>query len=107
MLRAMRRVLETEGFITEGFGTAEAFLVSGAAARVQCLVLDIRLPGISGIELHRHLASIGNAVPAVFVTAHDDPYVRRMLVKRREYFLLKPFLGETLVQAVSKSIADR
>ena len=107
MLRAMRRVLEMEGFVTEGFGTAEAFLASGAAARVRCLVLDIRLPGMSGIELQRHLVSAGHAVPAVFVTAHDDPHLRRTLMKRREYYLVKPFLGETLVQAVSRSIADR
>lgn len=97
MRQAMRRVLETEGFVTEVFSTAEAFLAAGAASRAQCLVLDIHLPGMSGIELHRHLLSTGRAPPAVFVTAHDTEGTDRCLVK--------PFPAQALVRAVSRSIA--
>jgi FixJ family two-component response regulator len=76
MRQAIRRVLETEGFVTEVFETAEAFLASGAVSRTQCLVLDIRLPGLSGIDLHQHLLSKGSAMPTVFVTAREDACVR-------------------------------
>jgi FixJ family two-component response regulator len=96
MRHAMRRVLEMEGFVTEVFGTAEDFLASGAAARAECLVLDIGLPGMSGIELHRRLHSAGHAIPTVFVTAHDP--------KGTDRCLLKPFPAEALVQAVNQSI---
>jgi FixJ family two-component response regulator len=96
MRNAMRRVLETEGFATELFGTAETFLESGAAARARCLVLDIGLPGMSGIELHLQLRSAGHAIPTVFVTAHD--------AKGTERCLIKPFPAEALVNAVRHSI---
>lgn len=92
----MRRVLEMEGFVTEVFGTAEDFLASGAAVRAECLVLDIGLPGMSGIELHRRLQSAGHSIPTVFVTAHDTNGTHRCLVK--------PFPAESLIQAVSQSI---
>jgi FixJ family two-component response regulator len=96
MRQAMRRVLETEGFMTEVFDSAEAFLASGAASRAQCLVLDIHLPGMSGTELHRRLRTIGCWVPTVFVTAQAMEQSRDCLVK--------PFPAETLIQAVNRSI---
>jgi FixJ family two-component response regulator len=96
MRQAMRRVLETEGFVTETFSTAEAFLAADAAARAQCLVLDIHLPGMSGTELHKRLQAMGRAVPTVFVTARP--------IKETPDCLVKPFPAETLIQAVSKSI---
>jgi FixJ family two-component response regulator len=96
MRNAMRRVLETEGFVTEVFSTAEAFLEAGAAARAQCLVLDIHLPGMSGIELARRLRAMRRGVPTVFVTAHATRETHDCLVK--------PFPAEALVQAVSQSI---
>jgi len=104
MRQAIQRVLDTEGFVTEVFDTAEAFLASGAASRAQCLVLDIRLPGLSGIELYEHLHAVGKIVPTVFITAHDDARTRR-LASRGTACLIKPFLGEALVEAVPTSIA--
>jgi len=103
MRNAIRRVLETEGFVTELFDSAEAFLASGAS-HAHCLVLDIRLPGMSGIELHQHLLSAGNTIPTVFITAHDDGRLRRIATKGTNCCLTKPFLGETLIQAVRRSI---
>jgi FixJ family two-component response regulator len=99
----MRRVLETEGFRTELFATAESFLDSGAESRVQCLVLDIRLPGMSGIDLHERLLSANCSVPTIFVTAHEDLYARRLSGRGMDC-LAKPFLGEALVKAVTKAI---
>jgi FixJ family two-component response regulator len=97
MRQAMRRVLETEGFLTEVFTSAEAFLAAGAASRVQCLVLDIHLPGISGPELHRRLLSMGRWIPTVYVTARGP--------EGSEHCLIKPFPAETLIEAVNRSIA--
>ena len=104
MRQAIQRVLDTEGFVTELFGTAEAFLESGALSRAQCLVLDIRLPGLSGVELYEHLLSIGKAVPTVFITAHEGAQTRRIAATGTDC-LVKPFLGEALLEAVTRSIA--
>ena len=104
MRQAIQRVLDTEGFVTEVFDTAEAFLASGAASRAQCLVLDIRLPGLSGIELYEHLLAAGKTMPTVFITAHDDARTRR-LASQRAACLIKPFSGEALLEAVTTSIA--
>lgn len=103
MRNAIRRVLETEGFATELFESAEVFLASSAASRVHCLVLDIGLPGMSGIDLHQHLQSTGDTIPTVFITAHEDGRLRR-IATRGNCCLTKPFLGETLIEAVKRSI---
>ena len=104
MRQAIRRVLEIEGFQTELYASAEAFLDSGAASRVQCLVLDIRLPGMSGIDLHERLLSANCSIPTIFITAHADLYARR-LSERGMHCLAKPFLGETLIDKVTTAIA--
>jgi FixJ family two-component response regulator len=104
MRQAIRRVLEAEGFATEVFGSAEAFLASGAATRVACLVLDIHLPGMSGIELRQELASRGEGVATIFITAHDDTRLRSAAAQWAHDYLVKPFLGETLIRAVARSI---
>jgi FixJ family two-component response regulator len=99
MRKAMRRVLETEGFATETFRTAEEFLAAGAAARAQCLVLDIHLPGISGTELHVRLRAMGCRVPTIFVTAYPG--------NETPDCLLKPFPAESLIGAVRRSLGKR
>src|SRR5262245_49491981 len=97
MRQAMRRVLETEGYVTEVFGTAEDFLASGAAARAQCLVLDVHLPGISGTELHTRLRAMGRWIPTIFVSAHGA-------IPGTSSCLVKPFPAEKLIEAVHQSL---
>lgn len=104
MGQAIRRLLRTEGFEPELFGTAEEFLASGAVSRAGCLVLDIRLPGMSGVELYRHLHARGHALPTIFITARDDTRERGLTLKQTDCLLTKPFLGEALVEAVSRSV---
>jgi FixJ family two-component response regulator len=89
-------VLETEGYLTELFGSAEDFLASGAAKRARCLVLDVHLPGMSGTELYVRLRAEGSHLPAVFVTAHA--------VADTEDLLVKPFAAEKLVEAVARRL---
>ena len=103
MRQAIRRVLEVEGFQTELFANAEAFLQSGAQSRAGCLVLDISLPGISGIDLYDRLRSANCAVPTIFISAHEDVY-RRRLLERGVECLPKPFRGEALVEKVARAI---
>jgi FixJ family two-component response regulator len=107
MRLAIGRVLETEGFATESFASAEAFLASDASSRADCLVLDVHLPGMSGVELHDRLAATHACLPTVFITARDDVHLRRRVMQRAECLLMKPFLGETLIQAITRSVPPR
>lgn len=99
MRKAMRRVLETEGYVTEVFSTAEAFLASGAAGRADCLVLDVHLPGMSGLDLHGRLRAMGRWLPTVFVSAQA--------VKETDDCLIKPFPADRLIQAIGKSMGGK
>jgi FixJ family two-component response regulator len=105
MRTAIRRVLEGAGLRTEAFDSAEALLATDASSRAQCLVLDIQLPGISGFELQARLGAAGP--PVVFITAHDTPSKRKRALASDALYLVKPFLGETLVAAVSRSASGR
>jgi FixJ family two-component response regulator len=105
MQQAIRRVLEVEGFTAKVFASAEALLAAGVAAHAHCLVLDIRLPGISGFELQRRLTAIGRMPPVVFITAHDVPSSRNQAIANADGYLVKPFLSQALVDAVNRAIA--
>jgi FixJ family two-component response regulator len=106
MMQAMQRVLEMAGYATQLFDSAETFLESGKACRAECLVVDVRLPGISGVELHQRLRAGGNRVPTVFVTAFDDWRRRGLELEGADACLVKPFPAETLVQAVSHTLGE-
>jgi FixJ family two-component response regulator len=104
MRQAIRRVLQMEGFTIEGFGSAEDALASGVGERADCLVLDVRLPGQSGVELWQALKDRGSDVPTVFITAFDNSALRRRALQGNCCYLTKPFLGETLVEAVTRAV---
>lgn len=72
-LCSITRLLRASGFAVAGFPSAEAFLADGKQPLFDCLVLDIRLPGMSGLELRRRLVAVNNRTPVVFITAHDEP----------------------------------
>src|SRR5262245_16041813 len=77
MSKAVERILRTGGFTPIVFNSAEAALAADAAQAADCLVLDIRLPGMSGFDLYDQLTHAGEAPPAIFMTAHDEPTVRQ------------------------------
>jgi FixJ family two-component response regulator len=104
MRQAICRVLEVEGFTAKAFVSAEALLAAGAVASAHCLVLDIRLPGMSGFELQRQLSAAGRVPPVVFITAHDVPSARRQAVANAGGYLVKPFPSHALVEAVNHAI---
>ncbi|CAH2402053.1 hypothetical protein MES4922_30427 [Mesorhizobium ventifaucium] len=72
MRRSVERLLNAHGFPTEGYGSAETFLGRDPASSILCVVLDIQLGGISGLELMRHLQSSDPWLPVIFITAVDD-----------------------------------
>jgi FixJ family two-component response regulator len=104
---ALTRMLKTAGFEARGFCSAEA-LLEDAPASVACLVADVHLPGVSGLELQRHLIAAGHARPVVFITAHDTPAARKEADELHAVaFLTKPFEGRLLLGAVQQALARK
>ena len=104
MLKAIERLLGAKGFDVEAFPSAEAFLAGAAASEATCLVLDIHLGGMSGIELRRRLAESGSRLPVIFITALDDEATRKEAMEAGcVAFLRKPFLSHLLIDAIEKA----
>ena len=103
MRAAAQALLKSNGFRTRGFSSAERFLCSRHGLEAGCLVLDMRLPGASGLELQRELRAMGLAIPAIFVTAEDDADGRlqtQMLQAGAMAMLRKPFDPQELSRLV-------
>ena len=101
MRRSTRRLLCSAGLRTEAFASAEEFLQSGLVAETACLVLDLRMPGMNGLQLQQHCAKTSNPVPIIFVSAHsnaDDE--RKALQAGAIQFLPKPVNKDALLLAI-------
>jgi FixJ family two-component response regulator len=106
LCEALESVLKAAGFAVCSFGSAEAFLDSPVRPEIVCLILDVRLPGMSGIELKRRLSETGDTVPVIFVTAHGDASVRAVVMKGgAKAFLNKPFRSDELLHATRAALA--
>ena len=99
---SLESLIRSVGFAAKVFASAEEFLNSGYHRKTDCLVLDVRMPGMSGIELHRHLAASGSRVPVIFITSHgyDDDARSQALSDGVVAYLTKPFSQDELLQAV-------
>ena len=106
MRRACERMLNAAGFHAVTFASAESLLESNAAQSAACLVVDIRLPGLSGFELFRELARISvRRLPVIFITGHDEPAARNQANALGAFaYMPKPFPGRTLVEAVVRAV---
>jgi FixJ family two-component response regulator len=106
MLRSIQRLLNTQGLSVEPFVSAEAFLDGDGRSRASCIVLDVHLPGMSGLELRRRLTALGSSLPVIFITAINDdaPRSAAKLLGCVTY-LNKPFAPEALVAAVAEALA--
>jgi len=105
--RALSRVLREEGLQVETFQSAEAFLARQGRRAEGCLVLDVTMPGIDGIELQRRLAESGQSLPTVFVTGHGDiPMSVQAMKAGAADFLTKPVEARALVAAIRAAIAQ-
>src|SRR3989441_12941205 len=93
--RSLRNLLRSVGFGVETFASAEEFLRSAQRENTGCLVLDLRMTGMSGLDLLRHLAVTDSRIPAVILTAHGDAETRRRSLQAGAVaFLDKPFRSE-------------
>jgi FixJ family two-component response regulator len=78
---SMRKLVSSLGYTAEAFPSAADFLASPLLTATACLVTDVQMPGMTGLELHRHLVAAGCAMPTILVTAHPDEVVRRRALK--------------------------
>jgi FixJ family two-component response regulator len=102
---AIRSLMDSVGFGTEVFSSAEDFLNSGRLHVTGCLIVDVRMPGMSGLELQRHLNATHSRVPIVFISANDDDSARsRALDAGAVDFLEKPFSEDALLRAIGASL---
>ena len=102
--RAIGRLFRASGFEVHTYASAEAFLATTPHPPSDCLVLDIQLGGMSGLELQQRLHELDNLTPIIFVTAHDAPEVRDQAVKAGcVAYLRKPVASRVLLEAVDKA----
>lgn len=104
----IRELVESLGYQAFAFASAEQFLESNLLDKTTCLITDVQMPGLSGLDLQRELCSKGYRIPVIFITAYPDE-------RRREYaigagamgFLTKPFDERSLIDCLRLAVADR
>ena len=102
---ALGRLIRSAGLEVETFASAEDLLKTWPSDSAGCLILDVQLPGLSGLELQSKLAASGSTVPIIFITAHDDPDTRTEAVNSGAMdFLEKPFDDEELLTAIHTAL---
>jgi FixJ family two-component response regulator len=103
--RSIKDLMESAGLSVGCFGSAEEFLGSDQRNRTGCLVADVRMPGMSGLQLQARLRAEGSRIPLIFVTAHDDEQVRIQAMKAGAVEVLsKPFDDEVLLAKVRAAL---
>jgi len=103
--RSVRNLLTSVGFRVQTFASAEEFLESPQRASTDCLVLDLRMAGMNGLDLLQHLTATGSRIPVVILTAQGDDETRqRALQAGAVAFLGKPFRGDALLDAVRTAL---
>jgi len=101
-------LIRSVGFGVMVFASAEEFLSSNRLLDTDCLILDVRMPGMSGIDLQRKLAASHTSIPVIFITAHGDEEARvRALNGGAVDYLLKPFSEEALLKAIDTSLKSK
>jgi FixJ family two-component response regulator len=102
---ALQDLIESEGLSTLCFGSAEQFLDSGAQRKAACLIADVRMPGISGLELQARLKVDRCRIPIIFITAHGDARMRIQAMRDGAVeFLTKPFDNAVLLETVHAAV---
>jgi FixJ family two-component response regulator len=102
---SVQGLLKSVGLRSESFGTAEEFLRSNRPDGPSCLVLDVSLPGINGLDFQRELANAGFQIPIIFITGHGDiPMTVKAMKSGAVEFLTKPFVDEDLLDAIHQAL---
>jgi FixJ family two-component response regulator len=101
-------LIRSVGFGVMVFASAEEFLHSNHLSDTDCLILDVRMPGMSGLELQRRLAASDMSIPVIFITAHGDEEARvRALNGGAVEYLLKPFSEDALLKAIDMALKSK
>jgi len=104
---ALKRLLRSVGYHAVTFDSAEGFLDGAARLAKGCLVLDIRLPGMTGLDLQEQLSLLGSGHPIIFMTAHDNPEWQERARKAGAIaYLKKPFPEQVLLEAIQLACFD-
>jgi len=102
---SVQGMVKSVGLRSEAFGTAQEFLNSKRADGPSCLVLDVRLPGISGLDFQRELSEAGIRIPIIFITGHGDiPMTVKAMKSGAVEFLTKPFRSQDLLDAIHQAL---
>ena len=105
---SLNNLIRSVGFGVQGFSSAEAFLNSNQLHDTACLILDVRMPGMSGLDLQRQLVATNCRIPIIFVTSHADDAARaRALAAGAVDFLYKPFREEALLNAIYTALKSK
>ena len=103
--RALQDLIESVGLSTLCFGSSEQFLESEARHKAACLIVDIRMPGMSGLELQAKLKAEGCRIPIIFITAHGDSEMRTVAMGDGAVeFLTKPFNDAVLLELINAAL---
>jgi FixJ family two-component response regulator len=103
--KSVRRLMKSYGIAVETFVSAEEFLGSDRLDKTSCLILDVHMPGISGLELQKRLIASGNAIPVIFITAFADDGARAKAMKAGAVgYLAKPFDDEELLNCIRAAL---
>jgi FixJ family two-component response regulator len=106
---SLARLIRSVGFGVQVFGSAEEFLSARHGRQADCLILDIRMPGMSGLELQRELAAANSDLPVIFITAHgsDEDVRARALEAGAVDYLLKPLREEEVLKAIDAALSSK
>jgi FixJ family two-component response regulator len=107
MRSALQGMLKSVGLPSQAFASAEEFLQSGQQQQTACLITDIRMPGMSGLELQAKLNAQHYRIPTIFITAHGDTKMRMQALRAGAVeFLAKPFDDEVLLESVRAALGN-
>ena len=100
-------LIESFGFQAAGFESAESLLKSGQLHQTSCLIVDVQMPGMNGLQLQSHLAAVGCKIPIIFITAYDNKESRQQAMQAgAAAFLSKPFNDKLLLETIRATLRD-
>jgi FixJ family two-component response regulator len=106
--QAIESLVTSLGFLARVFPSAEAFLQSPQVAETSCLISDVQMPEVSGVQLQDRLVDLGLSIPMIFITAYPDDAVRARVLDRGAIgFLLKPFNAQSLIECIDNALDRR
>ena len=105
--RTTTLLIQSFGFQAAAFESADSLLKSGQLQETSCLIVDVQMPGMNGLQLHRHLAASGYRIPIIFITAYDNKESRQQAMQAGAVaFLSKPFNDDLLLEAIRATVRD-